>query len=150
MASLARSRSSVSSNACRSRFFVPSASIDAARPPRGDMPLSDVSSPWWQADLQLHRLAAGLLRQERDFHAVRQRKPLRARLEVGWRRLERFAGGHAGVALVVLDHRRDVDRGRRRRAIGLRIRNELARRAVRGLQVFERHALHVGGVSLRH
>ncbi len=98
-----------------------------------------------QAQLDLHRCAARLLRQQRDAHAVRQREPLRAGFEIGRRRLERFAGGDAGIALVVLDHRRDVDGRRRRRAIGLGVGNELAQRAVRRLQVFERHPLHVGG-----
>ena len=52
-----------------------------------------------------------------------------------------------GIALVVLDHRRDVDGGRRRRAIGLRVGDEQADRPVRRLEVLERHALHVGRAS---
>ena len=97
-----------------------------------------------QPHLQLHGLAPGLLRQERDLHAVGQGKPLRARLEIGRCRLERFARRNTRIALVILDHCDDVHGGRCRRAIGLRIRNELADGAVRGFQVFERHPLHIG------
>ncbi len=97
-----------------------------------------------EAQLHLHCLAARLLRQERDLHSVRQREPLRPGLEVGRRRLERFAGDDAGVALVVLDHRGNVDRGRRRRAVGLGVGDELTQRAVGGFEVFERDPLHLG------
>ena len=47
-------------------------------------------------------------------------------------------------APIILHHRRDVGHGRRRRAVGLRIRDELAECAVRGLEVIERDA-DVGG-----
>jgi len=54
--------------------------------------LSDLHKPETfalvQAYLQLHRLAASLLRQQRDLHAVRESEPLRAGLEIRGRRLE--------------------------------------------------------------
>ena len=53
--------------------------------------------------------AARLLRQQRHLHAVGEREALRARLEVGRRGVEELARRDRGIALVVLDHRDDVD-----------------------------------------
>ena len=97
-----------------------------------------------QRHAEVDRLAARLLGQQRDLHAVRQRETLRARVEIGRGWVEGLARGDRGVALVVLDHRRDVDRRRDRRAVGLRVGHELAEREVRPLEVGERDPLHVG------
>ena len=138
----------MSSKACRSRFFVPERQHGGGEPAARRRALQRLLVALVQPDLELHRFATRLLRQQGDLHAVRQREALGAGLEVRGRRLERFAGRHAGIALVVLDHRRDVGRWRRRRAVGFRVRNELTHRAIRGLEVIERHPLHVRGSEL--
>ena len=63
--------------------------------------------------------------------------------------VERFAGDGGGVALVVLDHRSDVDGRRHRRAVGLGVGNEFADGHVGALEIVERDALHVGGGDAR-
>ncbi len=53
-----------------------------------------------QVDLHDDRTAARLLRQQRQLDVTRQRRALRARIDVGVRRIERFAGVLGRVALV--------------------------------------------------
>ena len=88
-----------------------------------------------QRQREIDAFAARLLGQQRDLHAVRQREALRARVEVGDAGVERLAQRGGGVALVVLDHRGDVDRRRHGRAVGRRVRNELADGHVGALEV---------------
>ena len=80
-------------------------------------------------------LAARLLRQQRQLRSRPAAPGASSALDVGWRRVEGLARGGRRVALVVLEHRRDVGRRRDLGAIGLGRRDEHADRAVRRLQV---------------
>ncbi len=90
-------------------------------------------------------LAARLLGQERDLRPIGQHEALGARIEIRGARVERLAGDGGGVALVIPDHRGEVDGRRNRRARGLRVGNELADGDVRPLQVLLRDAVDAGG-----
>ena len=101
-----------------------------------------------QLERKLDRSAAGLLRQQHDLHAVGEREALRAEIEIRRCRVEAFPGGYGRIALVVLHQRGDVELCLHRRALRLRVWNELADSAIRGLQVRDRDALHVGRADL--
>ncbi len=91
-----------------------------------------------------HRAAARLLGQQRELEASGQFRAHGARLDVGGRGVEGFAGVLGRIALVILDQRDDVGRLRHFRAIG-RLRGiEERRRAIRLFVVRGPDALYVG------
>ena len=112
----------------RDRFAVPRASIAAMREPCGAAAEERLLVALVDLQRDLHGLATRLLRQQGDFHAVGEREALRARLEIRGRSDEELAGAGRRIALVVLHQRGDVDRRGKRRAVGLRVGNELRRR----------------------
>ena len=96
----------------------------------------------------MHRFATRLFRQQRHLHAVGECEALRARVEIGGRRVEFLTGRGRGVAFVVLEQCNDVDCRRNRRAIRCGVGYEFADGYVRRLEIRQRDALRVGGSDL--
>ena len=93
----------------------------------------------------LHCTAARLLLEQAQSHSVRKCNTTRARVDVGGRRVERFAYTQRAVALVLAHECGDIHLGRNFRAVRFRRWIEHADGDVRRLQIVGGHALNVRG-----